>query len=178
MSPQTTGFSQIHSRSLGSDGGGQAMSVLLSWHEKVRMNTMIISVSQIEGYWHIHRSGRRNRRSGKHSTSDDRQTHSLRASVLEDFSLTPRVVRNLAQGYSFSALHLGQSMNLASLYDIRRGERSRAGLHSSKHFRKLLIPWQYRTACPQMNFLHFQPNELVIRQTLVEQPVSSQRPAI
>lgn len=36
MSPQTTGFSQIGGRNLGSDGGGQAMSVLLSWHEKVR----------------------------------------------------------------------------------------------------------------------------------------------
>ncbi|KAA6407971.1 MAG: Arp2 3 complex subunit ARPC5 [Lasallia pustulata] len=34
MSPQTTGFSQIHSRG-GGEGGGQAMSVLLSWHEKV-----------------------------------------------------------------------------------------------------------------------------------------------
>ncbi|KAI4137629.1 MAG: hypothetical protein L6R39_007180 [Caloplaca ligustica] len=34
MSPQQTGFSQIHSRS-GGEGGGQAMSVLLSWHEKL-----------------------------------------------------------------------------------------------------------------------------------------------
>ncbi|KAL8835018.1 MAG: hypothetical protein Q9176_007161 [Flavoplaca citrina] len=33
MSPQSTGFSQIHSR--GGEGGGQAMSVLLSWHEKL-----------------------------------------------------------------------------------------------------------------------------------------------
>ena len=33
-SPQTTGFSQIQSRSA-AEGGGQAMSVLLSWHEKV-----------------------------------------------------------------------------------------------------------------------------------------------
>ena len=30
---QTTGFSQVHSRSTG-EGGGAAMSVLLSWHEK------------------------------------------------------------------------------------------------------------------------------------------------
>ncbi|MCJ1303909.1 hypothetical protein MMC08_006720 [Hypocenomyce scalaris] len=34
MSPQSTGFSQIHSRG-GGEGGGQAMSVLLSWHEKL-----------------------------------------------------------------------------------------------------------------------------------------------
>ena len=34
VTPQTTGFSQIHSRG-GNEGGGQAMSVLLSWHEKV-----------------------------------------------------------------------------------------------------------------------------------------------
>ncbi|KAI9876184.1 MAG: hypothetical protein M1830_007068 [Pleopsidium flavum] len=33
-SPQSTGFSQIHSRG-GGEGGGQAMSVLLSWHEKL-----------------------------------------------------------------------------------------------------------------------------------------------
>lgn len=32
--PQPTGFSQIHSRG-GGEGGGQAMSVLLSWHEKL-----------------------------------------------------------------------------------------------------------------------------------------------
>ncbi len=34
LTPQTTGFSQIHNRG-GGEGGGQAMSVLLSWHEKV-----------------------------------------------------------------------------------------------------------------------------------------------
>ncbi|KAL8997903.1 MAG: hypothetical protein Q9188_006211 [Gyalolechia gomerana] len=34
MSPQPTGFSQIHPRG-GGEGGGQAMSVLLSWHEKL-----------------------------------------------------------------------------------------------------------------------------------------------
>ncbi|KAL8807406.1 MAG: hypothetical protein Q9182_000745 [Xanthomendoza sp. 2 TL-2023] len=34
MSPQPTGFSQIHARG-GGEGGGQAMSVLLSWHEKL-----------------------------------------------------------------------------------------------------------------------------------------------
>jgi len=34
LTPQATGFSQIHSRG-GGEGGGQAMSVLLSWHEKV-----------------------------------------------------------------------------------------------------------------------------------------------
>ena len=35
ITPQTTGFSQVHTRG-GGEGGGQAMSVLLSWHEKVR----------------------------------------------------------------------------------------------------------------------------------------------
>lgn len=34
VSPQATGFSQIQSRA-SAEGGGQAMSVLLSWHEKV-----------------------------------------------------------------------------------------------------------------------------------------------
>lgn len=34
VTPQTTGFSQIQSRG-GGEGGGQQMSVLLSWHEKV-----------------------------------------------------------------------------------------------------------------------------------------------
>ncbi len=34
MSPQSTGFSQVVSRGSG-EGGGQAMSVLLSWHEKL-----------------------------------------------------------------------------------------------------------------------------------------------
>lgn len=35
LSPQATGFSQIQGRNLGEGGGGQAMSVLLSWHEKL-----------------------------------------------------------------------------------------------------------------------------------------------
>lgn len=36
MTPQTTGFSQIGSRAGGGgEGGGQSMSVLLSWHEKL-----------------------------------------------------------------------------------------------------------------------------------------------
>ncbi|EDU39601.1 Arp2/3 complex subunit [Pyrenophora tritici-repentis Pt-1C-BFP] len=34
ITPQATGFSQIHTRG-GAEGGGQAMSVLLSWHEKL-----------------------------------------------------------------------------------------------------------------------------------------------
>ncbi|KAL2014312.1 hypothetical protein VTN00DRAFT_1837 [Thermoascus crustaceus] len=33
--PTGTGFSQIQSRNLGEGGGGQQMSVLLSWHEKL-----------------------------------------------------------------------------------------------------------------------------------------------
>jgi actin related protein 2/3 complex subunit 5 len=36
VTPQHTGFSQVGGRSFGGgEGGGQAMSVLLSWHEKV-----------------------------------------------------------------------------------------------------------------------------------------------
>lgn len=36
LTPQATGFSQIGGRSFGgAEGGGQAMSVLLSWHEKL-----------------------------------------------------------------------------------------------------------------------------------------------
>jgi actin related protein 2/3 complex, subunit 5 len=35
MSPQSTGFSQVQSRNFGEGGGGQQMSVLLSWHEKL-----------------------------------------------------------------------------------------------------------------------------------------------
>lgn len=36
VTPQATGFSQHGGRSFGgAEGGGQAMSVLLSWHEKV-----------------------------------------------------------------------------------------------------------------------------------------------
>ena len=36
MSPQSTGgFSQIQSRNFGEGGGGQQMSVLLNWHEKL-----------------------------------------------------------------------------------------------------------------------------------------------
>ncbi|KAI9679739.1 MAG: hypothetical protein M1817_004753 [Caeruleum heppii] len=34
ITPQPTGFSQVHSRG-GGEGGGQTMSVFLSWHEKV-----------------------------------------------------------------------------------------------------------------------------------------------
>lgn len=35
MSPQSTGFSQLQARNFGEGGGGQQMSVLLSWHEKL-----------------------------------------------------------------------------------------------------------------------------------------------
>jgi len=36
VSPQSTGgFSQIQGRNLGEGGGGQQMSVLLNWHEKL-----------------------------------------------------------------------------------------------------------------------------------------------
>jgi len=38
MTPQQTGFTQVGGRSFGgAEGGGQAMSVLLSWHEKVSL---------------------------------------------------------------------------------------------------------------------------------------------
>lgn len=35
VSPQSTGFSQVQARNLGEGGGGQQMSVLLNWHEKL-----------------------------------------------------------------------------------------------------------------------------------------------
>lgn len=42
LTPQATGFSQVHSRG-GGEGGGQAMSVLLSWHEKVPCHFLSLS---------------------------------------------------------------------------------------------------------------------------------------
>ena len=35
LQPQQTGFSQMGGRPGGGEGGGQAMSVLLSWHERI-----------------------------------------------------------------------------------------------------------------------------------------------
>lgn len=35
ITPQATGFSQAGGRNFGGEGGGQSMSVFLSWHEKV-----------------------------------------------------------------------------------------------------------------------------------------------
>ncbi|KAF2139513.1 uncharacterized protein K452DRAFT_289519, partial [Aplosporella prunicola CBS 121167] len=35
VTPQATGFSQVHTRVGAGEGSGQAMSVLLSWHEKL-----------------------------------------------------------------------------------------------------------------------------------------------
>ncbi|KAJ5609148.1 hypothetical protein N7528_009715 [Penicillium herquei] len=35
VSPQETGFSQVQARNVGEGGGGQQMSVLLNWHEKL-----------------------------------------------------------------------------------------------------------------------------------------------
>ena len=44
ITPQATGFSQVGGRSFGgAEGGGQAMSVLLSWHEKVRTRFFVIA---------------------------------------------------------------------------------------------------------------------------------------
>jgi actin related protein 2/3 complex subunit 5 len=38
--PQQSGFTQVAGRSFGgAEGGGQAMSVLLSWHEKVSLGS-------------------------------------------------------------------------------------------------------------------------------------------
>lgn len=38
LAPQQSGFTQVAGRSFGgAEGGGQAMSVLLSWHEKVSL---------------------------------------------------------------------------------------------------------------------------------------------
>ena len=42
VTPQQTGFSQVHSRSGAGEGQGHAMSVLLSWHEKVSRNLISI----------------------------------------------------------------------------------------------------------------------------------------
>jgi len=46
VSPQTTGsgFSQVQARNFGEGGGGQVMSVLLSWHEKL---TEVVGVGGI-----------------------------------------------------------------------------------------------------------------------------------
>lgn len=42
VTPQQTGFSQAGGRSFGgAEGGGQAMSVLLSWHEKVSVMCIV-----------------------------------------------------------------------------------------------------------------------------------------
>jgi len=44
ITPQATGgFSQINARG-GGEGGGQAMSVLLSWHEKVSLDVVVVVV--------------------------------------------------------------------------------------------------------------------------------------
>ena len=47
ITPQSTGFSQIHARG-GGEGGGQAMSVMLSWHEKVCMPRRVPASSPTE----------------------------------------------------------------------------------------------------------------------------------
>lgn len=44
--PQATGFSQVATRG-GGEGGAQAMSVLLSWHEKVRRHTRRDQLSMV-----------------------------------------------------------------------------------------------------------------------------------
>jgi len=41
VTPQQTGFSQIGSRVGAGEGQGHAMSVLLSWHEKVWSNFLV-----------------------------------------------------------------------------------------------------------------------------------------
>ena len=55
ITPQPTGFSQIHARG-GGEGGGQAMSVLLSWHEKVGLPvswTLLNAFALTTGSWWI-----------------------------------------------------------------------------------------------------------------------------
>jgi actin related protein 2/3 complex subunit 5 len=47
LSPQSTGFSQIQARNLGEGGGGQQMSVLLSWHEKLVEITGLGSIVRV-----------------------------------------------------------------------------------------------------------------------------------
>jgi len=47
ISPQSTGFSQIQGRNLGEGGGGQQMSVLLSWHEKLVEITGVGSIVRV-----------------------------------------------------------------------------------------------------------------------------------
>ena len=43
LAPQQGGFTQVAGRSFGgAEGGGQAMSVLLSWHEKVSLDWMFL----------------------------------------------------------------------------------------------------------------------------------------
>ena len=47
LTPQATGFSQVGGRNFGGgEGGGQAMSVFLSWHEKVSAALVDFSSSQ------------------------------------------------------------------------------------------------------------------------------------
>jgi actin related protein 2/3 complex subunit 5 len=50
ITPQPTGFSQIHSRG-GGEGGGQAMSVLLSWHEKVQLPDVTCMADMVLKSW-------------------------------------------------------------------------------------------------------------------------------
>lgn len=96
ITPQATGgFSQIHSRG-GGEGGGQAMSVLLSWHEKVRRpnprptghslyfftlsNTLLYCARAVNRH-HVARltsaTARRNSRPGLHRPRNDGSPHCL-----------------------------------------------------------------------------------------------------
>ncbi|PGH19376.1 hypothetical protein AJ80_04017 [Polytolypa hystricis UAMH7299] len=47
LSPQSTGFTQVQARNFGEGGGGQQMSVLLSWHEKLVDITGIGSIVRV-----------------------------------------------------------------------------------------------------------------------------------
>jgi actin related protein 2/3 complex subunit 5 len=44
LTPQPTGFSQVHSRP-GNEIGVGGMSVLLSWHEKVRLFSLLFALA-------------------------------------------------------------------------------------------------------------------------------------
>jgi hypothetical protein len=87
ITPQATGFSQVHTRG-GGEGGGQAMSVLLSWHEKVRCLRFPIQSPAnrqliLRIWWRFNIASanaspaRRDCRSRQHRPSDDRPAHRM-----------------------------------------------------------------------------------------------------
>lgn len=53
MTPQQTGFSQVGSRAGAGEGQGHAMSVLLSWHEKVCVYAPERHNGDVEGSFNV-----------------------------------------------------------------------------------------------------------------------------